>query len=302
MWLRNFIKRFSDERWNVGFMENDLESVMRGDEIKVNWVKHQCRQSWFADPFILEVSNKKIELLVEEFYKPIYRGRISKLTIDRITNKLENIDVVLQLPTHLSFPVIIRRGTDFGKILERQYGQSEGDYIYLMPENGASGKLSVYKYWKEANIIESQGSVLDKAVEDAIPTTIEGKTYLFCTMRDNPNGKKLMVYKWDDKGKFVPFSQYDFHENVARMSGMFYTYKGQIIRPTQECNEQYGHAITLQSVRKNKGDFKFKELRRIYSANPKLNIGSHTFNMYKNIIVTDSLGFDNMWLRKILHK
>ena len=33
---------------------------------------------------------------------------------------------------------------------------------------------------------------------------------------------------------------------------------------------------------------------------PKLNVGMHTFNMYKGVIVTDALGFDNMWIRNIL--
>lgn len=299
MSLREKVKRFSDERWNVGFVKNSLDSVMRGEEIKVDWVKHHCRQSWFADPFILDVTDDEIVLLVEEFYKPIYRGRISKLTIDRASNRLKSIDVVLQLPTHLSFPVIIRRETEFGKKLDALYGQSQGSYVYLMPENGASGKLSVYRYWQSDDRIERQGSVLDEAVEDAIPVTIDGETFLFCTPRSNPNGNELDVYRWEAP-VFTPYAHYRFQENVARMAGMFFTYNSELIRPTQECNVQYGHAVTLQKTLSD-SSFSFKELRRMYSVNPKFNIGSHTFNMYKDVIVTDSLGYDNMWFRRLLH-
>lgn len=299
MSIRDRIKKFSDERWNVGFLKNSLDSVMRGEELKVDWVKHNCRQSWFADPFILDVTDAEIVLLVEEFYKPIYRGRISKLTIDRTANRLMAIDVVLQLPTHLSFPVIIRRETEFGKKLDRLYGQQKGDYVYLMPENGASGRLTVYKYWQEENRIEKQGSVLDEAVEDAIPVTIGDETFLFCTPRSNPNGNELDIYRWEGP-VFTLYVHYRFKENVARMAGMFFNYNDELIRPTQECNVQYGHAVTLQRTSLD-GDFSFKELRRMYSVNPKLNIGSHTFNMYNGIIVTDSLGFDNMWFRRLLH-
>lgn len=300
--LREAIKRFSDERWNVGFLENSLESVMQGEAIKVNWVRHKCRSSWFADPFILDVTDDEIVLLVEEFYKPIHRGRISKLRIDRHENKLTSIDVVLQLPTHLSFPVLIRRNSDFGRKLDALWGDAEGAYVYLMPENGASGMLSVYKYWPDENRIARQDSVLDAAVEDAIPMTIDSETYLFCTPRSNPNGNVLEVYKWNERGIFVPFAHYKFDENVARMAGMFYRYDGRLIRPTQECNVQYGHAVTLQEVGRSDSGFSFTELRRMYSANPKLDVGSHTFNMYKDVIVTDALGFDNMWLRRLLHR
>lgn len=300
MTLHERIKRFSDEVWNVGFMENSLDSVINGDEVKVNWIKHDCKDSWFADPFILDVSDKEIVLLVEEFYKPIYRGRISRLTIDRATNELRHLDVVLELPTHLSFPVIIRRDTDFGKTLDSTFGGSGGDYVWLMPENGASGRLNIYKYWPSGNRIERTASILDEAVEDAIPVSIGGDVYLFCTLRSNPNGKTLMTFKWHGGGRFVPYSHHDFNENVARMAGMFFTYGGELVRPTQECNVQYGHAVTLQETKLVNNVLSFHELRRMTSANSQLRVGSHTFNMYKGVIVTDALGFKNIWLRKLL--
>lgn len=299
MSIRNRVKRFSDERWNVGFMENSLDSVMRGDEVRVNWIRHNCKKSWFADPFILDVTSDEIVLLVEEFYKPIYRGRISKLIIDRATNELRHLDVVLELPTHLSFPVIIRKHTIFGEKLDNTFGGDDSDYVWLMPENGASGMLNVYKYWSNGNRIERIASILDGAVEDAIPLAIGGDIYLFCTPRSNPNGNTLIIYKWQE-GKFVPYSQHEFEENIARMSGMFFHYNDKLVRPTQECNVQYGHAITLQETSVSDGIIDFSEIRRIYSVHPQLTVGSHTFNVYKGVIVTDALGFKNMWFRRLL--
>ena len=84
-------------------------------------------------------------------------------------------------------------------------------------------------------------------------------------------------------------------------------------RPAQECNIQYGHAVSLQKVtcggksvldmqELDCGTLKFKEVRRMFSNHPKLNVGMHTFNMYKGVIVTDALGFDNMWIRNSLSK
>lgn len=288
MSIKTIIKSFSDERWNIGFLENDLASVMRGDNIQVKWMKHHLKNSWFADPFILDVTDNEIIVMVEEFYKPIHRGRISKLTIDKESLNLKQLDVVLELPTHLSFPVIIR-------------SKETTDFVYLMPENGESGELNTYQYWPQDNRIEKCETVLKEAVADAIPFEFKGTTYLFATNGKNVNGNELSIYQWDENTyQYIFNRKMTFEENVARMAGNCFMYQGNLYLPTQECNMQYGHAVTIQKIRMENNHWSFDEIRRMYSVNPKLNVGMHTFNMYKGMIVTDALGFDNMWFRTIL--
>lgn len=284
MYLRNCIKTFSDERWNIGFIQNNIDSIICGEQLQLKWLKHDCRKSWFADPFILDVLEDEIHLLVEEFYKPIKRGRISRLIIDKKTYELKCKDVVLELDTHLSFPAIIRK--------------KEGVFIY--PENGESGKLNLYQYFPETNKCIKKGVLLDEAVADAVIATIYDKEILFCTKQPCPNGNALFMYCKDKFDNFVEKEKYVFDENVARMAGDVFVHNGVLYRPTQECNVQYGHAVTLQKVTQQDGKFLFKEIRRMGPVHPKLNVGMHTFNMYKGVIVTDALGFDNMWIRNIL--
>ncbi|WP_278695257.1 hypothetical protein, partial [Prevotella nigrescens] len=213
-------------------------------------------------------------------------------------------DVILELPTHLSFPLIIRKESnleDFIKDIDSEYESPVEPYVYLLPENGESGHLYIYKFFPKSNKIIRLCSVLDKAVEDAVPIKINEHLYLFCTPRENPNGSVLHIYKWSYKGKQFEFlKEISFKENIARMSGSFFYYKNKLIRPTQECNFQYGHAVTLQET--DITDFSFKEIRRLYSVHPRLNIGCHTFNSYKGVTVTDALGFDRMWIRKMLKR
>jgi hypothetical protein len=285
MKIKNLIKSLSEERWNIGFIINDLQSVMNGDAIKVNWIKHNYKDRWFADPFILDVTEDEIIVLVEEFYKPIGRGRISRLIIDKHSYELKKLDVVLQLDTHLSFPVIDRCA----------------DGIYIYPENGESRNLTLYKYDPISNKCDKVSAICDDAVEDAVCTDLFGKKLLFATNRINPNGNVLSIYSYDNKTDRYKLKEKEyFKENVARMAGKFFEYNGKIIRPTQECNVQYGHAVTLQEVSYTNCKWSFNEIRRIYSVNKKLPVGMHTFNMYKDVIVTDALGFDNMWIRRIL--
>ena len=155
---------------------------------------------------------------------------------------------------------------------------------------------------------------MDESVADATPLRVGNKAYLFCTKRPNVNGNTLYLYQWDSQEeKFIPLGSKIFQENIARMAGNFFEYEGALYRPAQECNTQYGHAVSLQKVTYRAksvldmqeldcGALEFKEVRRIFSNHPKLNVGMHTFNMYKEVIVTDALGFDNMWIRDILSK
>lgn len=285
MSIKSKVKKLTSECWNIGFIENNLDSVMAGDPIKVRWLCHDYKDRWFADPFILDVNEREIVVLAEEYYKPISRGRISRLSIDKSTMKLNSLDVILELDTHLSFPIIERTRSG----------------VYIYPESGESNQLAIFKYDDNQRKCEKAGVLIHEALADSVMLKLDSGTYLFTTPISNPNGNRLRIFSKDkNTNQFNNFEEVEFKENIARMAGDFFFYNDKLYRPAQECNYQYGHAISIQNVRKEDGLWHFEEVRRIYSEHPFLNIGSHTFNIYKGVIVTDALGFDRMWIRKIL--
>ena len=69
--LIHYIK---DTKYNIGFIDGDLKDIIEGKlPIEVNWLNHPYRDRWFADPFILDVTDNEIWVLVEEWYDPIQR-------------------------------------------------------------------------------------------------------------------------------------------------------------------------------------------------------------------------------------
>lgn len=285
MSLRTFVKGLTSECWNIGFINNSLESILRGDTISVSWLKHTNKDRWFADPFILNVTEDEIIVLVEEFYKPIQRGRLARLLIDKKTTTLKQFDVILELDTHLSFPIIERKGED----------------VYIYPENGESGCLTIYRYDDNLRKCEKGRVISNEALADSVKLKYKGNNYLFATPTNNPNGNTLRVYSLNGQnGMYEAFKEYSFIENTARMAGDFFMFKEKLYRPAQECNVQYGHAVVLQEIVYKDGEWAFEEKRRLYSVHPNLNIGMHTFNVYGGVMVTDALGFDRIWIRKIL--
>lgn len=285
MSLRSYIKSFTSSRWDIGIITTSLSDIMNGSDITVRWIKHNFKDSWFADPFILDVDDKKIVLLVEEFYKPINRGRLARIEVDAVSYEIITKDVILELDTHLSFPFFERAA----------------DIIYVYPENSESGKWARYVYDDEKRKCVKDNVVIARPLADAVLTYFFGEPLVFSTSMPNPNGNQLEIYAKTTSG-FELCKTINFKENVARMSGAFFKYGGRIYRPTQECNVQYGHAVTIQEVLKYEDGFMFKEVRRLYSVHPKYQVGMHTFNVHNNLIATDALTFDNLWLRKILMK
>ena len=75
------------------------------------------------------------------------------------------------------------------------------------------------------------------------------------------------------------------------MAGNFFMVEGEVYRPSQVCIKSYGDAVSIQKVSFDNGKWAFKEIRRIYSPSKKYQLGFHTFNLYKETIVVDALGY-----------
>ena len=278
MTLKNQLIRYiKNIKYNIGFVDGSLKDIIEGNlPIKVNWMKHSYKDRWFADPFILDVTDKEIWVLVEEWYDPINRGRISKLVIDKHSYKLKDIIVLLELESHLSFPAIKRAQ----------------DGIYIYPENSVTGKLTEYKYIPEKEKLEISSIIVNEPLTDAIQTDFFGEQLLFSTRLPDANGKDLYIYKYSEKTKsFKEVCQYHYNENLSRSAGDFFKYGEKIYRPSQVCIKSYGDAVSIQEVKCEDGQLCEKEIRRLYSPHPDLDLGFHTFNTYKDVIVVDAVGY-----------
>ena len=132
------------------------------------------------------------------------------------------------------------------------------------------------------------------------------KPLMFSTCLPDANGKKLGIYSWNEERKeYVIKDYYQFSENLARMAGDFFRYNGKIYRPAQVCIKSYGDAVSLQEVTYENEKWNFNEIKRIYSPHPDYDLGFHTFNLYKDIIVVDALGYRKPrlchFLRRLRH-
>ena len=225
-------------------------------------------QKWFADPFVLNVNDKEIQLLVEEFDKSIQRGRIARLVIDRNTNIIIDCKIVLDLATHLSFPAIYRVGSD----------------IYVHPENSASGASYMYQYDVNSDCLINPVCVLDEPVTDAIIRKDGDRYVMSATCLPIPNGNTLRLYESDKLlGPYTFAKEEAFENNTARMAGLFITKDNRQIRPAQDCNESYGKAVVFYDGHKILSKLSPKGIKYC---------GIHTYNTFKNVGIIDLKKWD----------
>lgn len=263
------------DMWNLGFIEEDVANVIKSERLNIHWMKHNYKDRWFADPQLLEVTDTQIVVLVEEFWYKIRKGRIAKLVISRPDYVLKDMKIILELPTHLSFPVIYEKD-----------GQ-----VYVMPENSASGCINIYRYDSEKEQLEKVHEVANLPLTDATIVKFKsGEEYVFSTMLPHQNGDMLQIYPFDGDAMKMDekaVANVAFTSNIARNAGDAFYIGDQMYRPAQDCNKCYGNGLNIQQVNKNGNEFEFKTVNEFHSDYEDYALGYHTFNIKNGLIVVD---------------
>ena len=282
--IKDYYYRLTSGYYNIGFVTSSIDSILAHDELDVHWLKHNCNNSWFADPFIIRIDDSYIFVLVEEWDSHKRKGHISRLIVDGQSYELVHKDVALELDTHLSFPAYFVKD----------------DIVFIYPENSASGSLNCYEYDPIGNQCKYKSLIIDSPLTDAVIIEYEGRTFMFSTRYDESagNGNKLFVFELKN-GAFAQEALIEFDESIARMAGGFFNWKGKLYRPAQESNHSYGHAVSIQEARFDNNHWHFKEIKRIESPSKRLSFGFHTFNVFGNMIVVDAFQWYHPTIRKM---
>ena len=281
--LVNTIKeRLLHYSWDIGFgifNERLIENGLKKTDYVV--VKNPYKSKWFADPFILEDTTTELVLLVEEFDKNIKRGRIARLTIDKKQKLIVECNIVLDLPTHLSFPAIY---------------EIDG-ILYVNPENSQSGSNYIYRYDKEKNLFVERRQTINRPLADAIIFFHKNRYIMYATENPSPNGNILYIFESHNiMGPYHEVGKEVLSSNIARMAGHIICVKNGILRPAQDCNGAYGKAVLFVDNGKVVGCIRPQTIK--YA-------GVHTFNKKGNVFVIDLKRYDYpylYWLKEKIKK
>lgn len=220
----------------------------------------------YADPFpILDGGDEYV--FYEEVREKSTKGIIS---VSRLTDKIfSDTSVALEMPFHLSFPNVFRRGEAF----------------YMIPEQSASQELAVYRSqtlrgpWCHYRTLLSGIRAVD-------PVWIyhQGRYWLFFNKMEDfekENNERLYIYFSDDlfSDKWTAHKKNPVVIDIsrARNAGHIFTENGCLYRTAQNCCESYGSQVVICRIDTLTPEhYKESEVSNMNHLNKYL--GMHTYN------------------------
>lgn len=266
----NLIERFRMQTYNVGIVHKPIEEIFkngikRGD---IKWLKHNFKDRFFADPFLLDEDENNYYILCEEFLFFEEKGKITLLVVDKNDFYLMERKVIIEEKTHLSFP----------------YCKYKGNVI--IPESSESEKLYEYTINRKTYNIEKKQLILDEGVIDAVIYD----DYLYATKHPNPLSSMYCYSKAKYEDKYCLPGKKIIKNDLShsRAAGDFFEINGHVYRAVQDCVGRYGRQSKIVEVVKYGQEYMAKDIISINSfENPPYHQTLHTFNVYKDCIIVD---------------
>ena len=259
--------------------------------IQVHWVKHQYKDRFFADPFILSADEAVIYVLVEEF--PYYdkRGIISILIVDRNTYELRDKKVILKQPFHMSFPFIMRK--------------KDGE-IWVAPEASQSGNLFYYSMNLDTMMLENQKMLVNEPLLDSAIVEHDGRWWLFCTKRGDASNRDLYIYyAGTPEGPWISHEKNPVVQNdsMARPAGYLVKVKDALYRVIQKCDKRYGEAVNVSKVTKlTITEFSEVFVKELRAQNGEYSHCFHTLNGLGELTAVDGVKRQFAPLRRVIYE
>lgn len=277
--------------YNIGFIEN-VDGLATQEDVnkKIHWLdRGKYREGWFADPIIYAANEREIIAFVEEYVYSTHRGRLSELVIDRPTYKLKEVIPMLDMDTHLSFPIYCRYD---GK-------------TYVYPENSQCGQLKIYEYDEFSHQLVNPKVLVDAPLVDPQVCELNGKYYVFSTKFKTPAKLDDDLFVYESDNFFGPYNQIQvIHNNIdeERGAGQIFSLNNRIIRPAQSSVGGYGKQLIFYDLSYDDNKFKEKEILRLSPCPTKMDQQLHTYNQLGNLVVVDGNEFVYKSFAKIYYK
>ncbi len=192
-------------------------------------------RAFHADPFVF-THQGRTWLFFEYF---VYLTGKATIAVREVYPDLSvgPLQVVLDVPHHLSYPVIL---------------EHQGD-IYMMPCTSRNGvdvyRATAFPYQWDLDCV----MLSDLPIADATPLWHQGRWWLFGSISypPTPNWDEVFVFYGDSPfGPWQPHAQNPVkaHALGARPAGNFFEYQGRLYRPGQNCQGGYGQSVVFFEV------------------------------------------------------
>lgn len=286
----NFYKKFLIQTYNIGIIRKPIKQVISNGIGKgeITWLKHNYKDRFFADPFLIDEDDRNYYILVEEFLFWEEKGKITLLTVDKDTFSLIDRKVIIEEKTHLSFPFCAFKGSS------------------IIPESVRSGITKEYTFDCSTHQVMGEKEIINEGLIDAcFYTDKNGTGWILASKEVNPK-EDLYMYKEEDEhykrlndGEPVMSSL-----ELTRAAGRVFSVDGELYRPVQDSTGRYGRQTKIVRIKKlDESGYEAEEVLTVNSfENPPFDETMHTLNVYDDCVIVDGSKDYFRFPMKILYK
>ena len=229
-----------------------------------------------ADPFLLERAGQ-LWLFFEEYLYTERRGRIVCAPVGPDL-ALGETAVCLDLPYHLSYPLVFEHAGE----------------VFMIPESGRNGTVDLYRAVDFPSGWKHEKTLFRGAAVDTTPLRHGGRWYFFTTLSEPPGnaafGALFSAGELTGEWRVHPETPVSTDVRDARSAGAIVRVDRRLLRPVQDCSENYGRRIHIDEILElTPGTYRHRRLRAIEPDWEKGLEGVHTYGYAGGIEVLDAV-------------
>ena len=253
----------------------DSDKCLIDDATRKFSIINNSLRYWCADPFLF-VKDGQYYLFFEMFDRLKRKGLIGYRELS--DNSIGEMNIAYECDYHLSYPLIYE----------------EDGNIYMLPECEQSGMLFRLKCVNFPDKWEKDKTYISERLADTTRFIYNGVTYYLSEKVDDEKiFDRLDLFYEDDIGFHECCNNPVKHDvNSARCAGNIFEYNGSLVRPSQNCGQEYGKELNFNKIISiSKENYSEKLLKSIrvndVNVDAKIYTGIHTYNKLDGIEVID---------------
>ena len=227
-----------DDAWEIQYRTNSDAFVANSDHVSANGFKayRPGYDRFVADP--IPFSHHDIHAVFFEEYPFATRKGVISCAVLQANGELGVPQRVLERRYHLSYPFVFR----------------DDDRVYMVPESAANRTIDLYECTSFPHQWEYRKTLLDNiSANDATFYQDGTRWWMFATVSGEG------AYAWDELHLFFadeilgewqphPMNPVKCDSRSARPAGPLFVKAGRLLRPTQDCSETYGGAVSICEI------------------------------------------------------
>ncbi|MBV9199622.1 MAG: hypothetical protein JOY83_07790 [Alphaproteobacteria bacterium] len=246
-----------------------------GDKSGFEWIQSPPGH-FYADPFLI-ARDGQLWLFFEDFLYSEQRGRIccapvaSDLSVGAPA-------VCLELPYHVSYPAVFHH---------------DGE-VFMIPESAQNGCVELWRATEFPFSWTLEKTLFTGSLVDTTPLRRQDGWYFFTTLCEPGGNAAFGALFFSDSltGEWSRHPQTPISTDVrnARSGGEIVRVDGRLLRPVQDCSENYGRRIHIEEILDLTPET--YRSRRLHSIEPdweKGLAGVHTYAYAQGIEVLDAV-------------